>query len=222
MESSNNINATIQDPNPITIKRKDYRDGKQRISTKLDNNKFQVTISPFPGWNQGRDADTSSIEYEHILKDENGRLQRLQRILKDENGRNQRLKRFFIEERNPAMAGYDGYPATYSIDGVNASRDEYRQTNANMKDLMDPENFIKVVNNGIENSNKQNRERLLCINKAIQPLPIDMMNKVLQYAKPDAVENTQNRNNAINDAFVEKIQRKREQRPNACNKCAIF
>lgn len=209
MESSNNINATIQDPNSITIKRKDYRDGRQKISTKLDNNKFQVTISPFPGWNQGRDADRSSIEYEHILK--------------DENGRNQRLQGFFIEEHNPAMAGYDGYPATYSIDGVNASRDEYRQTNANMKDLMDPENFIKVVNNGIENSNKQNRERLLYINKAIQPLPIDMMNKVLQYAKPGAVENTQNRNNAINDAFVEKIQRKREeQRRNACNKCAIF
>ena len=37
-------------------------------------------------------------------------------------------------------------PSVVKIDGVNASRDEYRQTNANMKDLMDPENFIKVIN----------------------------------------------------------------------------
>jgi hypothetical protein len=176
-----------------------------KISAKHGNHKFQITRAPFGC----HGADRSSIEYQHIFN--------------DENGRNERLERFFIEEHNPAMGGYHGYPATYSINRADVSRDEYRQTNANMKDLMDPENFIGVINNGIENSNKQNRELLFYMDKAIQKsmgksLPRGMMKEVFKYAKPDAVENGEN----INNAFVEAIQRKLEQRGNACNKCAIF
>ena len=205
MESSSNINATMSDANDIIAKLKNSIDGRQKISAKHGNHKFQITETPYGVL--GNDTRMIAYEYLHDVKNSSG-------------GKNP-AHSITVKKQNPAMAGYDNLDS-YSINGADASRDEYRQTNANMKDLMDPENFIKVVNNGIENSNKQNRERFFYINKAIQSLPIDMMNKVLQYAKPDAVENTQNRNNAINHAFVKKIQSKREQRRNVCNECSIF
>jgi hypothetical protein len=212
MESSNNINATMSDANEIRVKLKNSIDGRQKISAKLGNDKIQLTENPYGVLGK----DTRMIQYEYLHD------------VKNSSGRKKLAHSITVKKHNPAMAGYDGYryPATYSIDGVNASRDEYRQTNANMKDLMDPENFIKVVNNGIENSNKQNLELLFSIHKAIQRssgkyLPSGMMKEVFKYAKPDAVENTQNRNNAINDTLVKKIHRKRETRGNACNQCTI-
>ena len=169
-----------------------------KISAKHGNHKFQITRAPFGC----HGADRSSIEYQHIFN--------------DENGRNERLERFFIEEHNPAMGGYDGYPATYSINNADVSRDEYRQKKANMKDLMNPENFKNVIDKGMQQSQQKSINKANIIDKVSHnKLPFELNRMIASYDKLTVSFD-------VNNSFIKAIERKREQRGNACNQCAIF
>ena len=114
------------------------------------------------------------------------------------------------------MAGYDGYPATYSINRADVSRDEYRQTNANMKDLMNPENFKNVIDEGMQQSQQKSINKANIIDKVSHnKLPCELNRMIASYDKPTVSFD-------VNNSFIKAIERKREQRENACNKCAIL